>query len=346
MGIKGFSKVFKNGTQVKEDIIYGKIIIIDAMNEIYKAEKSPFILTGPDGDTTHALKIIIDNIIRRKNNNVKEIWCFDYYEINYINPLKMEEHNIRKQQKEKAQKEANLIENSLNCTEIDDDEKYELKKILFKKNKENITLSAKRINEIKYVLNCLNIPYLMAPKGFESEQICALLSKYNVVDYVITNDYDTLLFGAKNIVKSYTDRKLKKKIIMLYELKKILHDHDINECELAMIGIILGCDFYKDINKLFKGIGPKTVIKRIRDQNIINIFETNEDINEKLHYFISYEKMFNYDSVNILKTKLDNEFNKPINKNEINKLINWLINKGFNSEKITNLFGHICRKYA
>src|SRR5689334_1704015 len=135
MGIKDFSKIFTNSRIVQKDILCNKSIAIDAYNEIYRAECSKFTLTDNSGNNTSTINVILSNIIDRKVNNVNEIWVFDYHEHNYVNPLKVDEIKKRVSAKEKIENEIKQLENSLNCTEINDDEKERINDIITKKYK-------------------------------------------------------------------------------------------------------------------------------------------------------------------------------------------------------------------
>jgi len=215
MGIKNFSKVFNKRIEINEQYYTNKILAIDAMNILYKWEKAAVVLTGVDGDFTHSLNILLYTIIRRRKNGNKEIWCFDYRDTNNNTldntSLKYEELIMRKDKKSKVTNEIDIIKQSLNCTDITDIDKIVLEKKLFKKNKEIVGVSNKRILEAKFILKNLNIAYIDCPKNVEAEQMCAILLQHKIVDYIITDDYDALLFGASNIVKNYTNRKTKEK---------------------------------------------------------------------------------------------------------------------------------------
>ena len=116
-------------------------------------------------------------------------------------------------------------------------------------NSINLNQFKKTLNNI---LNQYNISWIDAPKNFEAEHIAACLNQKNIVDAVLTNDSDTLLFGAKQIIK--ISKIKKKKIFLLYSLNNISTKYKIDLNDLIKVGLCLGTDFNK---KGVKGIGIK-----------------------------------------------------------------------------------------
>ena len=58
------------------------------------------------------------------------------------------------------------------------------------------------------MLNCFDITWCEAPKGYEGEQICSALTRADVADYVFSNDLDCLPFRATKLIRRV---KIKKK---------------------------------------------------------------------------------------------------------------------------------------
>ena len=179
---------------------------------------------------------------------------------------------------------------------------------------------------------------MVAPKGYEAEQICAFLT-YDLVDYVLSNDMDSLVFGAKYIIK----RNTKTKKYYLYDLNKLLIDNNITQDQLIDISIMLGCDFADKTPK----IGVKTILKPISKKtlNLLNIpkntrrFEvitlSNEQYKAKQLFMKEkqYGKWLNYK---------DDEYCAFNSKEDIEELLDWLVNiNNFNRERIMKAFRNI-----
>ena len=337
MGIKGFSKLFTPSKIINIKELSGKTIIIDAMIEIYRAERSPLFLTGKDGSDTSGIKIFIDSILKRKKMGIKEIWCFDYIEKGYKNPIKINELKKRKKKINQLYNDCAILENKINNSEIEKltiHQKKLLQNKLKKKKKFCKRITNEKIQEYKFILKSLNIDYIESPKGFEAECICAYMNILGYVDFVFSNDYDAILFGSKKVLRRIRG-KSDKNNLSVYILNDILSQYEniYNIDLLIKTGIILGTDFYHDKDRVFNRIGPKTIIKKINSKKIKNIFKNNNDIIKVVNYFKKYP------NINELKWYSD-EIN---DKNNPKILLDWLIyKKGFNkfyySNKILNLF--------
>jgi flap endonuclease-1 len=88
-------------------------------------------------------------------------------------------------------------------------------------------------------------------------------------DYVGSQDYDALLFGAPRVVRNITitgKRKIPRKNIMIdvkpevLELNEVLSALDITREQLIDLAILVGTDYNPGIYK----VGPKTALKLVR----------------------------------------------------------------------------------
>ncbi len=114
--------------------------------------------------------------------------------------------------------------------------------------------------EIKDVRNLIKIfGYQIIDSKEEADSELAALSKKGVIDGVITDDLDILLFGGKNILKMFSIDK--KKQIQEVDLDVLLKELDITQKQLIDIGIITGCDYCTKV----KGIGPIKAYKLIKE---------------------------------------------------------------------------------
>ncbi len=120
----------------------------------------------------------------------------------------------------------------------------------------------------KRLLDEMGIPWIQAPS--EGEAQAAHLVKKGDAHYCASQDYDSLLFGAPQLLRNVTisgRRKLPRKKVYIevqpetVELSKVLGELDITHEQLIDIGILVGTDFNPDG---VKGIGPKTALKLIK----------------------------------------------------------------------------------
>ncbi|WP_371803047.1 hypothetical protein [Candidatus Lokiarchaeum ossiferum] len=178
------------------------------------------------------------------------------------------------------------------------------------------------VHESKILLEACGIPVLMAPS--EAEAQCVSLQQQGLVDYVLSNDYDVLLFGATKVIRKLTfqsRKKIKGKWTIYKPEIEILDGPanlkrlGINLHQLIDLSILLGNDYFSGI----AGIGSKKAL-------------------ESLEYYGSIEKMllshpnrFSGLSINKLH-KIRNLFLNPENIK-----ISELSFKTFNESKLHEL---------
>jgi flap endonuclease 1 (EC 3.1.-.-) len=106
------------------------------------------------------------------------------------------------------------------------------------------------VESSKKLLDYMGVAYINAPS--EGEGQASYMCKKGQVDAVGSQDYDTLLFGARNVVRNLTlsgRRKLPKKNVYvnvepeLVNLEDTLNALGISNRQLVWIGIMLGTDF-------------------------------------------------------------------------------------------------------
>lgn len=112
-------------------------------------------------------------------------------------------------------------------------------------------------DEVMEFLKSLGIPFLKAVS--ESEETCAVLQKRNLVDYVLTEDTDSLTFGAKKVILGNE----------LYDLDQLLTGLEISYDSFIDLCILCGCDYTGTIPK----VGPVNALKLIKRYQSIDNFE-------------------------------------------------------------------------
>ena len=178
------------------------------------------------------------------------------------------ENNKLKIEELKEQRNAIEIPKDINVDEYifsDDDQTEitenvkELRKIngLINKIQKNI-LYVNRIHsiEVMELLEILGIPFYKAPA--DAEETCAYLQKNDIVDYVMTEDTDSLVFGANKVLFGNK----------IYNLTKTLEEMDLTYDEFVDFSILCGCDYTCTIPK----VGPVSALQIIKKYHTIEAF--------------------------------------------------------------------------
>jgi hypothetical protein len=97
---------------------------------------------------------------------------------------------------------------------------------------------------------------VMAPVGTEAEKLAALLSIEGKVDHVVSDDTDTLAFGASSMLCKYTGGHFTH-----VDLGLALEELELTMHQFQDLCILMGCDFTE---RTLKGIGPVGALKLIR----------------------------------------------------------------------------------
>src|SRR6266852_4389172 len=161
------------------------------------------------------------------------------------------------------------------------------------------------IDDAHKLLRYLGVPFVQAPS--EGEAQAAHMAARGDVWAAVSQDYDSLLFGARRLVRNLAISG-KRKLPMqeayvqvepeLVDLAFTLQTLQLSREQLVDLVILIGTDFNPEG---FKGIGPKTALKMIREHGSIEkIAESNPDFHppEKLdrirQIFLNPEVTSNY----------------------------------------------------
>lgn len=118
-----------------------------------------------------------------------------------------------------------------------------------KLEKQSIRLTIEYINDIKYLLDLMGVSYIH-PDG-EAEAYASELCRIGYLDYVVSEDMDTLAFGSPYMVRSCMDKTIKRKdIVSIISLDKILEDFNMNQEEFIDMCILCGCDYCSTIRNV------------------------------------------------------------------------------------------------
>jgi flap endonuclease-1 len=234
-----------------------KVVAIDAYNAIYQFLS---IIRGPDGlpltDYSGKVTSHISGLFYRNVNflslGIKPVYVFD----GRPPSLKSAEIARRKQIKKDA---------TIKYEKALGEGKYEEAK---KFAQQTSILRDDMVEDSKRLLELFGIPYIQAPS--EGEATAAQLTITGIAHASASQDFDSLLFGARKLVRNFTNsgkRKLPNRNTTIeiepeiIDLGKTLSELGITREQLVDIGILIGTDFNPDG---FERIGPKTALKVIK----------------------------------------------------------------------------------
>jgi flap endonuclease-1 len=247
----------------------GKVIAIDAYNTIYQFLATirgitGELLTNNNGEVTSHLSGLFYRNVNLLAEDIKLIYIFD----GKPSPLKSKEIDRRRQVKQDA---LNKYQEAITAGRFEDARKY---------SQATSVLTDKMVEESKMILTLLGIPYIQASS--EGEAAAAQLTQSNIAFACASQDYDSLLFGAKRLIRNLAisgKRKVPNRNVYvdiepeIIEQQQLLNETDLNLEQLVDIGILIGTDFNPGG---IPGIGPKTALKLVREHNKLEKIEKIE----------------------------------------------------------------------
>jgi len=171
------------------------------------------------------------------------------------------------------------------------------------------------VEDSKRLLELFGIPYIQAPS--EGEATAARLTVTEHADVAASQDFDSILFGAKKLVRNFTNsgrRKLPNRNTYIeiepeiIDYNKNLEALGITREQLIDVGILIGTDFNPDG---FERIGPKTAIKMIKEhgklEDVKQIQEQLQEIDYNAIRKIFLEpEVANVDKIEFNEVRYDN----------------------------------------
>jgi flap endonuclease-1 len=256
----------------------GSIIAIDAFNTIYQflatiRQPDGTPLMNKEGKITSHLSGLFYRTINLIENGIKPVYVFDGKHPEFKKKEQERREEIKKKYEEKL-KEA-----------IEKGEK-DLKKYAQATSK----LTNELVEESKELLKAMGIPVIQAPSEGEAE--AAYLNKTGKVDFAGSQDYDSLIFGAKKLVRNLsivgkrkipgknTYEEVKPEVI---EREKLLEHLKIDDDQLIALALLIGTDYNPGG---IKGIGPSKALELVK--------QFGHDF-DKLFRFVKWDNYFEYD---------------------------------------------------
>ncbi|MEM2123890.1 MAG: flap endonuclease-1 [Methanolinea sp.] len=231
------------------------VAAVDAHNALYQFLS---IIRQPDGtplmDRNGRVTSHLSGILFRASNllakGIRTVWIYD----GAPPPFKretIEERRVARELAGERWKEALL--------RGDTEEAYRQARSSSRIDEEIIATS-------RELLSLLGLPWIQAPS--EGEAQAAHMVARGAARYVVSQDYDTLLFGAPVLVRNLTvsgKRKVRGRTLSVVPerllLTEVLAGLGISRADLIRIGILVGTDF----NEGIKGVGAKTALRVVRN---------------------------------------------------------------------------------
>ncbi|MBI3623017.1 flap endonuclease-1 [Candidatus Pacearchaeota archaeon] len=250
--------------------VRGKIVSVDAFNILYQFLST---IRQPDGTplmdnkkriTSHLSGLFYRNI-NLLSEGIKLIYVFDGEppELKYKTWEKRGAvRNAAKEKYEEAKKDE----------DIESMRKYSM---------QLTRLDANMISESKELLDAMGIAVIQAPGEGEAES--AHLNRINESIFAsVSQDYDSLLFGAKRLIQNLTLARKRKTVSgwvevrpEIIELETVLNFLEINLDQLICLGILVGTDYNP---KGIPGIGQKKALDIVRKhKSPVFIFKSVEE---------------------------------------------------------------------
>lgn len=246
-----------------------KTVCVDAFNALYQFLST---IRQPDGTplmdnqkriTSHLSGVFYRNI-NLLSEGIKLVYVFD----GKAPELKARTHKKRKELKDIAKEKYEQAKQ--------DEDIMRMKRY----SSQLLRLDDEMILESKELLEAMGVAIIQAPS--EGEAQAAYLAKKNEVYASVSQDYDSLLFGAPILIRNLTISRRRKTYSgyieikpEIIELEKVLNSLEINLDQLICLGILVGTDYNP---KGVPRIGQKKALDIVKKYKYpIKIFESVEE---------------------------------------------------------------------
>ena len=312
MGVKLKSLV--QPKQISLEELKGKVLAVDAFNMMYQflttiIQRDGRPLVNHDGQITSHLNGLFYRCTRFMEHGLKLVFVFD----GKPPALKVHEAERRAALKTKATLMMKAAEERGDADEM---RKYASR---------TARLTPEMVEESKELLTLLGIPFIQAPS--EGEAQAAFMTRQGDADAVVSQDFDSLLFGCTQVVRNLSiEGKRKKAGKMQYtvvqpeiiSLADMLNTLGIDRDKLIALGMLVGTDFNPGG---IPGIGPARALKLVKEsQSISDIFQKAE---WDKHIHTNWNDIFTL----FKEMPVEKNYNLQWKKPELKKLRSMLVEK-------------------
>ena len=310
MGVKLKDILIRKEIEINE--LYNKIFAVDSFNVLYQflttiRQRDGTPLIDSKSRVTSHLNGLFYRTIKLMSQGLKLIFVFD----GKRPKLKHKENERRKEIKKQAREK---LKKAIEEKDIESIRRY---------SSMTSRLTDDMVKESKELLTALGLPIVNAP--YEGEAQASYLVKNKDAYAVISQDYDSLIFGADRLIQNLTiseKRKIARTLAYetvkpcIIDLKENLKNLSINIDQLIVLSIIVGTDF--NVGGI-KGIGPKKALKLLKKYNK-NFDKLFDDVKWNNYFDFSWKDVFNL--IKNMPVKKDYKIEwKEVNEEKIKKIL-------------------------
>ena len=299
MGIKSLTQSIKKESpeSITHENLYklsGKKVAVDASLVIYQnllnIGKRP-LFKNSKGKITNHLSGLFYKIVNYLSLDIELIFIFDG------KPPSIKSDTIDDRKKKASEAKAKME----SATTQEEKDKYE---------KSSLRLTKEMIMDVKKLLNYLGVSWIH-PDG-EGEAYASELCRIGYVDYVLTEDMDTMAYGCPKLIRNCLDKTIKRKdIVSILNYDKIIEGFEITNDQFVEFCVLCGCDYCDSVPK----VGNITALKLIKKYgNIQKIMENTKyafpenylDLfNQSKAIFLMWKDKIDVDTIDIHKSQKD-----------------------------------------
>ncbi|WP_146417518.1 flap endonuclease-1 [Haloarcula hispanica] len=223
----------------------GSVVAVDAHNWLYRYLTTTVKFTSEskyttgDGEEVANLIGVVQGLPKFFEHDLTPVFVFD----GAVTDLKDDEVEKRREQREKYESELEAAREAGDSTRV------------AKLDSRTQRLTDTIVDTTRDLLELLDVPIVDAPA--EGEGQASVMARRGDVDYVGTEDYDALLFGAPMTLRQITSKGDPE----LMDFEATLEQHDLTWEQLVDAAILMGTDFNEGIS----GIGPKTAVTELHE---------------------------------------------------------------------------------
>jgi len=312
------------------DDLSGKVIAIDTFNMLYQflttiRQRDGSLLTDSSGKVTSHLIGLLSRTTKLMQKNMKLIFVFD----GEAPKIKKREIEKRRAVKEKAKEQYAIAK-----------EREDIESM--KKFAGRFTyLTPEMVEEAKLLINYLGLPVVQAPS--EGEAQVAYMAKQPGIFAGVSQDYDTLLYGAPKLIQNLSIAGRRKQIRgvgyrtikpELINLSENLNNLGIDQHQLIALGILIGTDYNPGG---IKGIGPKKALKLVKQhgKDFKSLF-TEVKFDEQFEH--TWKEVFDH----FIKMPVDKKYSLKRGNIKKEKIIELLVEQhDFSEERVQSSLDNI-----
>lgn len=251
MGVTGLHPQLKE-IQVKTQLLKykGQTLAVDTYGWLHKAIVSCSQELCLNQPTKKYITSVTKKVEMLRYFGVEPYLVFDGASL----PTKAATNLERRLKREEAQKKANELMKSGNS------------KLAWKEFMKAAGVTSQMAKSVMIEMDRLNVKYVVAP--FEADPQMVYLEKIGVVDGILSEDSDLLIFGCRRLISKLNDFGECIEICKddFHKVKTITGLENFTQQQLRLVAMLSGCDYTKGI----PGIGIKTAFNLVKKYNDIN----------------------------------------------------------------------------